>query len=170
MKKLWSYCKYIVGLSYFLLTIYGFLPVRIPNPFQAYDKPNVLLISLQDCTACADCVVEKGKLVIPPEIALNYPKLKTNVLEINLVNAEGINKLWDENTKFVVTGYVIGIDTGEYDPPLPPKFYVQSWTTTNYCARFWGMSRPLGILWIINLIFVLPFVILLTISWKKKKA
>ena len=154
---------------------YGFLPAGFYVPFSGYNGPNSLLISYQDCTACPDWIIEKGNLVIPPEIAAKYHNIIIDTMEFNLANCgiiynlrDAEKNLWDENTKFLVTGRVVGADSnliaygGDSDKiplyEMAPRFHVQSWTSTSYCATFWGMNIFIKFLWVINLLCLTPLV------------
>jgi len=165
-----------------LLLLFGLLPVKIPNLFNDFKKPNVLLIDRQVCGCdCAEGRIKNGTLKISQNIMDKYPELGDKHFEVTLTNFPPFDNLSNDKLEtfdfanhntFKVTGNVIGVDTVLCNPEsceIVPKFQVNEWTLTSYYPKFFRFNTPSILTYFGLWIIALPAITVVSIFKAKRK-
>ena len=166
------------------ILLYGVLPIKIPNyfdDFALFEKPNILLVSRQECGCpCAEGVILKGTLEYSEKIKKQFPTLSPNSQEITIVNFSPFDDITNENyqtfdfannNNFKIDGEVIGVDTILCNPEnceIVPKFRVENWSLNSYYARFWLWDITFILVYFALWVIALPSMLIISFVDKKK--
>jgi|GEM_PF-6732510 hypothetical protein len=161
----------IIWILVIFFTIYGALPVRIPDKNVVFGADKVL-VQHHEYTGSPDFTIIKGVLSIPDSLK---PILTDSSNDITVLGNTPVNYTSDDNldflmNDFILEGKVTGIDSISDGEGYRPVFKVTEWGMIKYYARFWTFNIVFFILYftLLPVIFIVTLVVIAIYLIKKK--